>query len=742
MKSRFIIALVALSLACGLQAMPVAKINQRGAKAAWDMASSVFNPKATIPDSMAQSNSAVIIARYNGLSAVHEYTPSIVKEQRADYGSNITRAREIERVMIKLLDNDAVKRHANFEFGKKDEQWLGNIKLTDIEEGFGVRVYKPDGTMHEVDLSQALPIADGKKGNKKRSNRITIPGLEVGDVLDYFYYTEEMRDELDISVRDVTFAARYPMLNCIVECSVDPTLTLEMRANNGAPLPVAHLEDGQNKFRLHTVNLGAVPSTKYINAARQLPFLEMRILNNNSQPRYSTERANMIGGYAISSDAFLGRQSSGISFKPKSARKGGVYVLPSQTYYQDIAYFLRAYNYKSDIPGRAASMTKEYRKATPDAGARQLSDYTYVAVMYLSLINDEKFSPTELSFMLRDAADKAKFTIPSGIGFIKSSHDIPLSMITSWRSPDYVAMIGDRPYNPGAVLMCAPGEWPLAYQAEEGGCYRKVPEDALTSPEMFTIPPTKPNTNTRIDEMTLALDSATGKATLTGSISAVGGHKQILASRFNDRHSWLNQAEDYLGIADKDRHNDTAYDPEGASEELYKAMKGELANSTGLEPLTVDTVAITSRGVMPGAKSFACNYRATFDNITVDAGDETVVNIGKLFSDMERITGNDRKRDFDAVVSFPNNYIRKLTFALPEGYTIKSEALTALNKSVSNNVGSFSTRAEANDGMVTIDVNTQMRGYVIPAAQWHEFLDITDAAADFAGAVLIVNKEK
>ena len=35
-----------------------------------------------------------------------------------------------------------------------------------------------------------------------------------------------------------------------------------------------------------------------------------------------------------------------------------------------------------------------------------------------------------------------------------------------------------------------------------------------------------------------------------------------------------------------------------------------------------------------------------------------------------------------------------------------------------------------------------MRDYIIPAAQWQQFLDLTDAAAYFAGAVLIINKEK
>ena len=61
-----------------------------------------------------------------------------------------------------------------------------------------------------VDLSQALPITEGKKGNKKKNYRIALPGLEIGDVIDFFYYSEEMREEFDIAARNVNFAGRYP----------------------------------------------------------------------------------------------------------------------------------------------------------------------------------------------------------------------------------------------------------------------------------------------------------------------------------------------------------------------------------------------------------------------------------------------------------------------------------------------------------------------------------------------------
>ncbi len=163
------IILLSLAFSSGVHAISVDKINERGAKLAWNTENEIFDPNTPIPDSIAAKNSAVIIARFRSIDAHHELKPSIVKEQLTGAASNTTNVKEFTRTMIKLLDKNALERYSKFEFGEKDENWMRNLKLSSEEEGFGARIFKPDGKMIVVDLSQALPITEGKKGNKRKT---------------------------------------------------------------------------------------------------------------------------------------------------------------------------------------------------------------------------------------------------------------------------------------------------------------------------------------------------------------------------------------------------------------------------------------------------------------------------------------------------------------------------------------------------------------------------------------------
>ncbi len=706
------IILLSLAFSSGVHAISVDKINERGAKLAWNSENEIFDPNTPIPDSIAAKNSAVIIARFRSIDAHHELKPSIVKEQLTGAASNTTNVKEFTRTMIKLLDKNALERYSKFEFGEKDENWMRNLKLSSEEEGFGARIFKPDGKMIVVDLSQALPITEGKKGNKKKNYRIALPGLEIGDVIDFFYYSEEMREEFDIAARNVNFAGRYPILNYKLKCITDKELTVELRPFNGAPLPNNSIADGRNLLSIHAVNLKAIPSTKFVNERRQVPFLQMRILNNNATLR----------------------------FKPKNARTGGVFVLPPETYYSDISEYLRKFKYDSGIPSRAASRVKKYIKANPDAKVKKIADYTFVSVMYEALIDKTGHNPTELAFMLRDAADKANFTAPSAVGFINSFNDVPASQITSHNAPDYMAMIGKYPYHTATPTISAPGEWIYLYHNEEGGCFRKLTEEGDNFPEMFSIPPTKPAANTRMDEITLTIDTESTKAQADVNISAVGASKTRLAAQFNNVHSWIEEAERYLGIDPKDHYIDNDFDAMKYEKDIYEAMESSIEIATGTKPASVDSVSITSRGIMPDAKSFGCFYRASFDDFSIDAGEEMIVNIGKLFSDNDRLSGDDRERSIEATGFTPYNYIRKLRIPLPEGYSISDEALAALNTAKSNNLGTFSSSAILDNNEVIIDVNRQLLAYIIPADMWPQYLELSDAAADFASAALVIKK--
>lgn len=695
-----------------MQAIPVEKINSRGAKAVWGMDLPAFDPATPIADSIASANSAVIIARYRGLDAHYVETTNIVKERLTGYGSIKIEAKEINRTMVKLLDRKAVETFADFEFGEKDEQRSGNLLLASDEEGFGVRVIKPDGTVNEIDLSEALPITDGKKGDKKKSYRIALPALEVGDVVDYFYYAETMREEFDMPVRRFQYAGRYPMLNYIVDCKVDPKLTVELRPFNGAPLPSPKVMANRNTFNIHAVNLPALPATKYINESRQVPFLEVRVLNNNSRLRY----------------------------KPLTARAGGIYVLPPQTYYDDIADYLRRYKYESMVPAKAASLVKKIHKGDKEMSRKALADYTYLALMYYALIDENSFSPTDMAVMLRDTANKVKFKAKAGVGFINSSYDVPSSLVTSWAAPDYITLIDEYAYNPSLVTMCAPGEWLTEFHGEEGGAFRVINDFGDHFPEMFTIPAVGPNANTCMDELELTLDPDSGKGTVNAKTTAVGGHKHTMAARFNNKHHWLAEAERYLGIDSADHYVDPGYDAAAEADKLVDRFKTHIKSALGTAPATVDDMAIASRGVMPDAKFFGLNYTATFDDIAVDAGDEMIVNVGKFFADATSVEGKDRERNFDAMITIPNNQLRKLRIAIPEGYTAEPSALEALTGSVSNEIGSFTTSATLNDGVVEVSKVEQERTYVIPADKWNQFLELADRGVEFSSAALVLKK--
>ena len=141
-----------------------------------------------------------------------------------------------------------------------------------------------------------------------------------------------------------------------------------------------------------------------------------------------------------------------------------------------------------------------------------------------------------------------------------------------------------------------------------------------------------------MDEITPTIDTESTKAQADVNISAVGASKTRPAAQFNNVHSWIEEAERYLGIDPKDHYIDNDFDAMKYEKDIYEAMESSIEIATGTKPASVDSVSITSRGIMPDAKSFGCFYRASFDDFSIDAGEEMIVNIGKLFSDNDRLS--------------------------------------------------------------------------------------------------------
>lgn len=208
------------------------KFFRKAAEKVWNTRPDLFDPHREIPDSLKEGVSAVIIGEYNYIYADYKASDDIRGVETRSESELFTRR------MVKLLDSKAVEEFSKHEFGESSRLKVRFRKsLAEADHAFGARIYKPDGTMTEVDLSKAFVIDEGKKGGgKKGSSRIIdIPGLEPGDVLEYFSYQKCLVNELDLPKQRIMLSADYPVLDVVIEGIFDPRLTVEFRGYNGVP---------------------------------------------------------------------------------------------------------------------------------------------------------------------------------------------------------------------------------------------------------------------------------------------------------------------------------------------------------------------------------------------------------------------------------------------------------------------------------------------------------------------------
>ena len=185
------------------------------------------------PPSM-KKESAVILASYD------EVTIDQRKRLR-DNAFNLTlynvrqlTYNHIKRRMVAINDKQALERFSQFDYQafKKDHTYGIGDDVSCM--ALGVRVIKPDGTIKEVSTDEFVQNAEGKKGQVKRE-KLTVPGLQVGDVIDYFMAGMLQVREENIPPLSISYINNYPTLSFRVHIVADKDLTTQYRTLNGAP---------------------------------------------------------------------------------------------------------------------------------------------------------------------------------------------------------------------------------------------------------------------------------------------------------------------------------------------------------------------------------------------------------------------------------------------------------------------------------------------------------------------------
>lgn len=714
MKPLKTICSIVLALAAVSGAAADMKFFKKAAKLVWDTHPEYFDAHREIPDSVAAGHSAVVLMKYEQVYADYEKVSYYVGDK------TFTRRKDFTRIMVKLLDQNGVEEFSKHEFGESERAKAGHYTFMKADNAFGARVHKPDGTVTDVDLSEAFAVTEGKKDKEKNALRrkIDIPGLEPGDVLEYFTYDEDEVQELDPSPIKIDLIGPYPILESIVECRFSPNLTVEYRAYNDAPGFEESSDGKYNYLRLHRHNLPVLTDKRYLNKARQVPFYVIFTLNNTSTQR----------------------------FYPYSRRDGGLNGNRAiGAVYRDISLTLAKSDYgQHHLPRDVKRIMKDFTKTHPEASREEILKAAWTATAYTNILDKEnKASDYWVAVMFSDLVRDQGWADSVGVGFLNPHNEVPTEGIINWRQPDFGVYADGKFYLEGSTRLLPAGELPASYQGEKGGAYTQDRENLLKFklPKVF-IAQTTPSHKSRLSvKGKLQLNDENG---IDADYSLVfsGITKEITAG-LTDVMEWARDIEDYLGIPEGKRFKPDSYDAVERNKEINETVRKLSDNYLyGADDYDIDNIDITAHGVRPDAPDFKMALTARMPETVGTVGNDLLVSIGRFLGKQTPLTGTDRNRQTDISLFGPIQSQYDYEIAIPEGYEADPASLANLKTMVNNPLGMFYTEAVDNgDGTVSLRTRTKMNIATAPIGAWDDFLKLSDAETAFYDSVLLLKKK-
>ncbi len=696
------------------------KFLENTAKSVWAMDIPEFNPSTPIPDSLAADNSAVVIARYFGLNG--DYDNQFNPTKQRTYGisaNNATKFTYLRRSMVKLLDQTAVDEYSDFEFGEEVIVKKRHHELISARNAFGARIYKPDGSMHEVDLSQALKVAHGKKEDKDESLKIPIPGLEIGDVIDFFYCDEITIDEMSLPSFDVYVIKEHPALNVIIEGSFDKNLTVEYRSINGLPdlicIPYTDTRNNRSEISLRLTDVQGNPGSDYSRRARQSPCLRMAVHNNNSQ----------------------------IIPKPSSSRAPGFCsVIPVEMVFADCQSMLLGELNKlkenSGLYNKAKKLTRDYAKKHPEATNRQVIDAAFIAMVY-AMLTDKEDAPSDkrLPLLFNKLVGELNLSDRNSIALLSSRSQPVITDIIDWKDPYYASIIGDSLYCFNSIGTYMPGETPSGYQGETALAI-KWPIAVNRAEQYFvTLNNNMARDNQYSCDMKVSIDPETQNLNSQFDATATGAMKHNLLLPITVK-GLISYYADFLGTTPPSANPE---DLVVLQSDMDKIMAENTSRMHGVEISDVSDSKIIDYGFLPGSKGIVVSHKGVIKNEIVDTGDDLILNVGHLMGKRSLISKSERERTLPAFLPSTRLTKYKITIATPEGYTPDPASLEHLTINESSALGKVYAYASVDDdNNVVVGFIEQFNTFFISPEQWPEFLRLDDLATSVYDASIIYNK--
>lgn len=684
------------------------KLAQKVRQEVWSSTPADFQ-KRTVPDRY-KNASAVILSYYRELSTDY------YRKATADLVLNLRLTRQIdctdmERMLIQINDKKALKDYSEFTFKTKSRKWTWGYHHK-TQTVLGIRVIKKNGNVQEVSLDDYVDVKEGKN-DKDLSQKIAVPGLEVGDCIDVFSLDQIDTQEQQLDPFYFVLRQDEPVLYTKVHCVLDQSLATVYRTMNGAP-DFTQTTDKDKNAVLDMVMDKPVDaeSSIWYNSLEQSPFIEMYITPTKAK----------------------------VAVVEKAMRQKGVRGNPDVTpILQDDWKLLKSYVSKGGYsPAGLPSTYKSVFKSAKKEGmsAEEKADRIY-SFEYVSGGASQRVFNTVANYL-------RKLGVEIEMGITTPFGALPVDKLINYNSTSWFFRLKgtDVYYFPGTYPKVA-SEIPYIYQGRKA--YMQDSE------EQITIPVSQAEDNKSVNDMVVKLDGTkldiSRKVTYSGEQKMYG---QSLVSPDNTLFgsSQLEAYWRYLKYDDKDPYScytkKESAELKGAFNEFRKnaidPFKAEISSYHDADPVQVSGYGVDCVGIRRDSSNFVYHVDYVMDGMVKRAGNNYLLSVGKLIGSSLKLEGKDRERIDDVwrKMAFVDEW--NIEIPLPKGYKVSAEALKKIETSVANECGEFTVKATAGNESVKVYVRKCFAHRVEPVSNWSKLLALVDACSAFADKQMVIAK--
>jgi Domain of Unknown Function with PDB structure (DUF3857) len=693
----------------------------------------------TIPAEFANASS-VIMARHIDINADSHKKTSFIGLGFAVYRELMLN--QVIREMVKINDKTALQTYSEINYTQLEKKG-GRLAGKTTSVFVGVRVIKPDGSVKEINADDIVLTKDEKK---TKEAKVAVPDLQVGDIIDYYIASATTMTSQGIPPYTFPLFDESPIMHYSIHCEVGKKYAVEYRGYNGAPdFKRTAGEDDGNVLDMQKENIPACRDLNlWVLPYRQLPIIRMNILVGTGSSMFGMASTARKPGEMYRNpepDKFIQGEAYLI---------GAMKSAPAQISFGDLYDSYKQLK-KNNVPpdSLAAHLFYMYR-------FQHLLDFDGTEHLESVLnLGDRELNPSQYMFQF------SQFLTYCGI-------DNKLVLATSHYGPDMKGIMGSGDIN---------------YMVEVDGQKQRLfgITDAFTPafyvPSHFEYTRKAVTLNTRSLRTVLPRDFDQGTIDIPGSSAEANIHieklevnpvleqsalqlKRTTTLRGHykaDVQQALILFEDYYDYERKqfgyqqsvieqlhDKRGTRKYGDELAAafqqarKHQKESFQEEVKEWFGADPSDLTAFGIDNLGVRHNSPDFKYHSSFMLPNTIKKAGNNYIIDVGKLEGTPLKIEDDQRNRTLDVYSPFARSLQYDIEVQVPDGFS--AEGLANLNRKVENECGLFTAEASLNGKTVLIHVRKVYKNTAESAANWPKMLAFIDAANDWTNAKLLLKK--